>query len=138
MSLGSDLDVLLRPRAVPLLEAGAPSSDIYETLESPRAPAVARHSYRPPSEVSEAQLLEVLRANDFRLAPTAKALNLSRTSLYALVEQSSHIRKAADIGAQEISAAVANAAGKLTVAAAALEVSAHALKLRMRALGLAD
>ncbi|KIG18493.1 Sigma-54 dependent response regulator [Enhygromyxa salina] len=135
MSLGSDLDALLRPRTEPMLEVGGPSPDIFDTLEAPRAPA--RHLYRPPSEVSEAQLLEVLRANQYRLAPTAKALNLSRTSLYALVEQSSQIRKAADLGAEEITAAVTQAGGKLTAAAAALEVSAHALKLRMRALGLA-
>jgi two-component system nitrogen regulation response regulator GlnG len=138
MSLGSDLVALLRPRAEPLPTAGVPNSDIYDTLEAPRTATVARHSYRPPSEVSEAQLLEILRANDYRLAPTAKALNLSRTSLYALVEQSSQVRKAADIGPKEISAAVAEAQGKLAAAAAKLEVSTHALKLRMRALGLAD
>ena len=48
------------------------------------------------------------------------------------------MRKAADISKEEISAAVAKAGGKLTVAAANLEVSTHALKLRMRALGIAD
>jgi two-component system, NtrC family, nitrogen regulation response regulator GlnG len=134
MSLGSDLVALLRPRAEPLLAVGVPSTDIDDTLDAPRAATVARHSYRPPSEVSEVELLEVLRANDYRLAPTAKALNLSRTSLYALVEQSSRIRKAADLGPEEISAAVADAGGKLAAAAAKLEVSTHALKLRMHAL----
>ena len=137
MALGSDLDALLRPQTEPPLELGVPDSDILDTFEVAR-PISTRHSYRPPSEVSEAQLLEALRANDYRLAPTAKTLNLSRTSLYALVEQSSRVRKAADIGAPEISAAVAKAGGKLTDAAAALEVSTHALKLRMRALGLAN
>jgi len=136
MSLGTDLDALLRPALN--LEAGAQTIDPnnLETLEVPRSSA--RSNYRAPSEVGEDELLTVLRANDFRLAPTAKALNLSRTSLYALVEQSAKIRKAADIGAEEIKAAVAAADGKLTVAAENLEVSAHALKLRMRALGLAD
>ncbi|PRP90477.1 Nitrogen regulation protein NR(I) [Enhygromyxa salina] len=138
MSLGSDLDALLRPLAQRLSNDPAPSydPDNFDTLESPRAPA--RSSYRAPGDVSEEELIEVLRGNSYRLAPTAKALNLSRTSLYALVEQSSRVRKAADIGREEILAAVASASGKLTVASAALEVSTHALKLRMRALGIAD
>ena len=137
MSLGTDLDALLRPAAPVNLEAGVMAIDPnnLETLEAPRA---ARSNYRAPSEVSEEELIAVLKANSYRLAPTAKSLNLSRTSLYALVEQSSKIRKAADIGAEEIQAAVKAANGKLPAAAESLEVSAHALKLRMRALGIAD
>jgi two-component system nitrogen regulation response regulator GlnG len=79
----------------------------------------------------------VLRANGYRLAATAKALNLSRTSLYALVEQSSRIRKAADLSGEQITEALSTSAN-LPAAATLLEVSAHALKLRMRALGIAD
>ena len=138
MSLGSDLDALLRPATDPAMEAGAPTFDpnSLDTLDAPRP--MPRSNYRAPSEVSEDELIDALEANNYRLAPTAKSLNLSRTSLYALVEQSSRVRKAADIGKEEISAAVAKAGGKLTVAAANLEVSTHALKLRMRALGIAD
>jgi two-component system nitrogen regulation response regulator GlnG len=131
MSLGSDLDALLRPTAKSSVTP--PAVDELQTFESP----AARSHYRVPGEIDEDQLLEVLRANAYRLAPTAKALNLSRTSLYALVEQSSRIRKASDLSVEQIHEALA-AARNLPAAAVALEVSAHALKLRMRALGIAD
>jgi two-component system nitrogen regulation response regulator GlnG len=139
MSLGSDLDALLRPTTKS--SAPAPALDELETI-SPggmvgNIGGAPRSHYRMPAEISEDQLLEVLRANDYRLAPTAKALNLSRTSLYALVEQSSRIRKASDLSAEQINEALA-AHASLPAAATALEVSAHALKLRMRALGIAD
>jgi two-component system nitrogen regulation response regulator GlnG len=139
MSLGSDFDALLRSSApVKVMKVGRqPDSDGLETLD-PRASSPARSNYRSPSDVSEDELIETLRAKAYRLAPTAKALNLSRTSLYSLVEQSSRIRKAADIDGEEITAALEAAGDKLAEAAMALEVSAHALKLRMRALGMVE
>jgi transcriptional regulator with GAF, ATPase, and Fis domain len=53
-----------------------------------------------------------------------------------LVEQSPRIRKASELEPEAITQALAEAGGKLPAAAAALEVSAHALKLRMRTLGV--
>jgi two-component system nitrogen regulation response regulator GlnG len=134
MSVGSDLDALLRPTTKS--STPAPPIDELATIE-PRAPGAARSHYRMPAEIDEDALLEVLRANGYRLAATAKALNLSRTSLYALVEQSSRIRKAADLSGEQITEALSTSAN-LPAAATLLEVSAHALKLRMRALGIAD
>ena len=138
LSLGLNLEALLRPVDPALSHALAQQAvelQAQETLEPVNAPPAR---YRAPGEVDEEELLTTLRAHGYRLAPTAKALNLSRTSLYALVEQSSRIRKAADLGREEIEAALAEAGGKLSEAATSLEVSAHALKLRMRALGLSD
>jgi two-component system nitrogen regulation response regulator GlnG len=139
MSLGSDLEALLRPRDIETAHTIAQHTaelQAQDTLDPSNAALGTR--YRAPGEVDEEELIATLRAHGYRLAPTAKALNLSRTSLYALVEQSSRIRKAADLDGDEIKAALARAGGKLTVAAMALEVSAHALKLRMRALDLSD
>jgi two-component system response regulator FlrC len=93
-------------------------------------------SYRAPEDVDEDELIEALRAHHFRLAAAAKALNLSRTSLYALVERSSRIRKATDLSEKEITEALRLEDSKPARAAARLEVSAHALKLRMRSLGM--
>jgi two-component system nitrogen regulation response regulator GlnG len=134
MSLGSDLDALLRPTTKS--PTPAPVLDEFQTVDT-HMPGAARSHYRLPAEIDEDQLLEVLRVNGFRLAATAKALNLSRTSLYALVEQSSRIRKATDLSREQIAEAMATSAN-LPAAAMTLEVSAHALKLRMRALGIAD
>jgi two-component system, NtrC family, nitrogen regulation response regulator GlnG len=132
MSLGSDLDALLRPTTKS--PAPTPESNELDTVV-PRGGV--RPNYRMPAEIDEDQLLEVLRANAYRLAATAKALNLSRTSLYALVEQSSRIRKATDLDREQIAEALVTSKD-LPAAAMTLEVSAHALKLRMRALGIAD
>jgi two-component system nitrogen regulation response regulator GlnG len=138
MSFGSDLEALLRPLDSASARATQQNVDLQaqETLDPSNSGSGTR--YRAPGEVDEDELIATLRAQGYRLAPTAKALNLSRTSLYALVEQSSRIRKAADLGRDEIKAALEKTGGKLTEAATALEVSAHALKLRMRTLGLSD
>ncbi len=133
MSLGSDLDALLRPNT----KSPAPAAIEIDELQTVETRGGVRSHYRMPGEIDEDELIEVLRANAYRLAPTAKALNLSRTSLYAIVEASSRIRKATDLGREQITEALA-ATGSLPEAAMALEVSAHALKLRMRALGIAD
>jgi two-component system nitrogen regulation response regulator GlnG len=135
MSMGSELDALLRPSKP---EPKPDEADVLDTLTPGASSSGARSHYRAPGGVSEDELLAVLKQNGYRLAPTAKDLNLSRTSLYALIEQSSKIRKAADLDRNEIVEALARAGGKLPAAAMALEVSAHALKLRMRALGLSD
>jgi DNA-binding NtrC family response regulator len=95
-----------------------------------------RRSYRKAAEVSEDELLAALRTNDFRLGPTAKTLNVSRTRLYALVETSDKVRTATELSAEGIQSALAAAGGDLSKAARDLEVSAHALKIRMNALGL--
>ena len=100
-----------------------------------QAPAKAR--YRKAGEVEEEELLAALRANAFRLKPTAEALGISRTALYGLVEQSGRVRKAVDLEVEEVQTALASAAGDLDAAAMALEVSRQALSMRMGQLGLA-
>ena len=116
----------------------APMAPPIEPKPAPRARprASGRANYRDPTDVSEEEMLVALRAHGYKLAPTARALNLSRTSLYSMVDQSDRVRKAADLTAAEIEAALRDANGKLAAAARALEVSNHALKLRMRALDL--
>ncbi len=111
-------------------------------VEMPRPPgqprassnAPAKPKYRDPSGVTEEELLNALKSHAFRLGPTAAHMQISRTSLYALVEQSSRIRKASELSSGEIDAAVARCDGRLDEAASSLEVSTHALKLRLKAL----
>ncbi len=107
-----------------------------DTTRGPAPKAVARAAYRKPSEVAEDELVESLREHGWRLAPAAKAMNVSRTTLYALVEESSKVRKASDLDAAEIQAALDVDDGDLDAAARHLEVSTHALKIRMSALGI--
>jgi len=105
-------------------------------------PAVAVSSAPPPrrrkpSEIGDDELVELLRAHRFNLRGAAAALGISRTSLYALVEQCPRLRKAANLGREEIVAGLAAAGGDVDAAAAVLEVSSLGLKRRVRELGLA-
>lgn len=104
--------------------------------EAPAPRPALRKSYRPPAEVSEAELLAALRGNRWRLQPTAQSLGLSRTSLYALIDQCPAIRKAADLDREEIQACLERTGGDLDAAVEILEVSRHGLLLRLKELGL--
>ncbi|MCO4772567.1 MAG: sigma 54-interacting transcriptional regulator [Deltaproteobacteria bacterium] len=101
-----------------------------QKLPSPSRSAAAR-----PAQIDEDALLAALRAHDFRPTATAKALGISKTSLYALIESSPRVRKARDLTGAQIRAAL-DGAEDLSAAARLLEVSARGLKLRMTELGL--
>jgi two-component system nitrogen regulation response regulator GlnG len=92
--------------------------------------------YRAPAEVGDEELIEALRAHNFRVKPTAVALGVSRTALYGLIERSRRLRKAADLDPAEIAHAAAAAGSEIEVLAAALEVSPEGLLIRLKELGL--
>jgi two-component system nitrogen regulation response regulator GlnG len=102
----------------------------------PAAPRATAPTRRPLEDISDDELLESLRAHRFKTSAAATALGISRTSLYARIEKHPGIRKARDLGAGEVESALAEAAGDVARAAAALEVSERGLKLRMRELEL--
>jgi two-component system, NtrC family, nitrogen regulation response regulator GlnG len=91
---------------------------------------------RRPSEISEDDLVQVLRDHRFNVSAAAAALNVSRTTLYTLMDRSSALRKADDLGEQEIRQSLARHGGDLRTAVAELEVSEKGLKDRMTALGM--
>jgi two-component system nitrogen regulation response regulator GlnG len=95
-----------------------------------------RRTYRDPQDVSDDELLEVLRANHWRLKPTALALGISRTSLYALVERCPRVRQAKDLSRQEVESALRGCGGHLDCMSHRLEVSRDALLRRLKQLGL--
>ncbi len=105
------------------------------TKPVPRPPR-SRTRYRPPGEIDDDELLAALAAHRWRPLPTAGALGVSRTSLYGLIERCPSIRKASQLGRDEIAAALERAGGDADEAAAALEVSPQGLRLRIRELGL--
>ncbi|HET9210528.1 MAG TPA: sigma 54-interacting transcriptional regulator [Thermoanaerobaculia bacterium] len=102
------------------------------TPEPRRAP---RKPYRNPEEVGEEEMLAALRAHRWRPQPAAEALGISRPSLYAKIEKSAKIRKAADLSRQEIEACLAQAGGDLDAMVEKLEVSKRGLQIRMTQLG---
>jgi len=93
---------------------------------------------RDPSEISDDELLAALRANQWRAVGAATQLGVSRSTLYALIDKSKRIRKAKDIPEAELRRAFDACGGELDVAAAELEVSRRALKLRIAELGWED
>ncbi|MCG8462548.1 MAG: sigma 54-interacting transcriptional regulator [Holophagales bacterium] len=111
-----------------------PSTGIANSQAAQGAPP--RPTYRAPDSVGEEELLSALRAHAFRLQPTATALGMARTSLYALIEKSPHIRKAKDLGREEIERCGEQCGGDLDRMAATLEVSRKGLRRRMTALGM--
>lgn len=121
------------PGAAPPAE---PSQAASPGTNEPAAKAAPRVEYRSPQDVGPEELIEVLRANQWRLKPAAEQLGISRASLYLLIEGNPNIRKAADLTAGEIGEALDREEGDLDRAAAALEVSKDGLKLRMKNLGM--
>jgi len=129
---GAELDALLGTSTsdLPAEPATAEPIDVGPYAQGPEG------GIRHPTEVSEDELVATMKANQWRLAPTARALNLSRTSLYRLIDGSSRIRRATAISPEEAQASLAAAGGNVVAAAESLEVSTRALTLRLRSLDL--
>jgi two-component system nitrogen regulation response regulator GlnG len=87
---------------------------------------------RKPSEVTEEELLAALKANRFRLEPTAAVLRISRPSLYMLIEKSTRLRKAKDVPEEEILRLHRELDGDVEAMAEKLEVSSRGLYLRVK------
>ncbi|MEM1178805.1 MAG: sigma 54-interacting transcriptional regulator [Acidobacteriota bacterium] len=91
---------------------------------------------RRPSDVRESELIEALRRNRFRPQDTADELGIRRASLYDLMDKCPGIRKASDLGADEIRASLDAHGHSVERAAESLEVSAQALRRQLGKLGL--
>jgi len=100
------------------------------------SPAVPERKERKPADISEAELVSAMRAARFRPHAAARRLGIPRSSIYDLIARSRSLRTAADLGRDEILAAATAEEGHIEAMAAALEVSASALRRRMRQLGM--
>ncbi len=103
-------------------------------VRPPQAPS-PRPGYRDPAEVGEPEVRDALRAHRWCVQPAAAALNVSRTTLYALMDRHG-VCKASDLSREEIRRCSVRCGGKLGAMAEVLEVSKLGLKLRMKELGL--
>jgi len=84
--------------------AGDIGSAVLPPADPPRPASLskAKRVYRSPRDVTDEELLAALRNNAWRLQPTAAQLDISRSSLYDLIDRSPGIRKASDVSPQEI------------------------------------
>ncbi|HET9210301.1 MAG TPA: sigma-54 dependent transcriptional regulator [Thermoanaerobaculia bacterium] len=114
------------PAAAPAVSGPAPFS----------RPAAARR--RKPADISQDELLAVLRAHRWRLKRAAEELGISRPSLYVLIERCPAIRKAGDLKVEEIVLCHRECGGDLDLMVEHLKVSRDALHRRVRELGLAS
>jgi len=101
-------------------------------------PVLAREKRsRKPADISEGELLAAMRANRWNYKATARALAISRSSLYTLVESCSQIRVIDEVGEAEIRSCADRFQADTDAMAAELQVSARALQRRLKQLGLA-
>ncbi|NOK08374.1 sigma 54-interacting transcriptional regulator [Corallococcus exercitus] len=115
------------------LTAQAPSPAPEDTPAPSEVRAPAR---RKPSDVSEQEVLEALRACAWDLKATADWLGIPRSSVYVLIDKSSLLRTARDLSPEEITRCFHECEGDLDRMVQKLEVSRRALQRRVRELGL--
>lgn len=107
------------------------------STSSPAASGAARRvDRRKPADISEDEMLAVLRDQRWDLKASARALRISRTSLYALVEACPHVRTAASLSDDELTACWQTSAGDLDAMVDVLQVSRVALHRRLKQLEL--
>ena len=104
--------------------------------DAPPSAAPATTARRKPSEITEDELLEALRACAWDLKAAADRLRIPRPSIYDLIDKRPHIRTAGDLDADEIARCFRDCAGDLDAMAARVQVSRRALQRRVKELGL--
>jgi two-component system, NtrC family, nitrogen regulation response regulator GlnG len=93
-------------------------------------------SRRKPSEVTDTELLEALRASAWDMKAAAQRLGITRPSLYVLIDKSPGLRTAGDLSVEEITRCFRECGGDLDAMTRRLEVSRRGLQRRVRELGL--
>jgi two-component system nitrogen regulation response regulator GlnG len=130
--LEQELDSSATPR---LGRPEAPGGPAPAAVSSSRGPVSAR---RKPSDVTDPELLEALRASSWDVKAAAERLGITRPSLYMLIDKSPSLRTAGDLSVEEISACFRECGGDLDAMVRRLEVSKRGLQRRIRELGLED
>jgi len=129
-----------QPRPHPAREESPPGHTAAEGVagaeRSDPEDRAARGRYRDPSDIRDEELATALREHRWNLRATAAALGVSRTSLYVLIEESPHLRTAADLTREEIEQAVERVGPGLDRLSETLMVSKQGLKRRMSQLEL--
>ncbi len=90
-----------------------------------------KKQYANPLEVDEEKLITALDRSNWVIKSAAEILNLSRTSLYELMEKSSSIRHIEDISDTEIKSVMASYGGGLNQWTKHLRVGRDALRKRI-------
>jgi two-component system nitrogen regulation response regulator GlnG len=97
----------------------------------PAAPAAPR---RKPSELDDADVLDAMAGNDWNIQAAARALGISRPTMYKLLDAHREIRWAERIPAAEIGAALAACGDDVARCAALLRTPTESLRREVRRL----
>lgn len=102
------------------------------------SPAGARRQRtgRRPSQIPEDELIAALQAHDWDLKAAASALDISRSSLYRLINSSRALQTTSSLSADEITACYQACDGDIDTMVERLKVSKPALRRRLSKLGL--
>ncbi|WP_198115382.1 sigma 54-interacting transcriptional regulator [Massilia rhizosphaerae] len=120
---GSAARLMPAPDAVaPAASAPAPAS------ASPEPPR------RKPSELTDADVLDAMAANDWNIQAAARALGISRPTMYKLLDGHGEIRWAERIPAEEIERALAACDGDVARCAVVLKTPTESLRREVRRL----
>ena len=89
-----------------------------------------------PRQITDDMVVAALAANRWKTSAAAGALGVSRTTLYALMDRCSRLRKARDLDRDEIATCRTETGGDLDLMSERLQVSKRGLQLRIRELGM--
>jgi len=90
---------------------------------------------RKPMDITEVDFVKAMEHSLFEVAAVADELGVSRQSIYRRIDASARFRRASEIPMQDIQTTLASCGGSLGKAAFNLEISASALRQRLRSLG---
>jgi two-component system nitrogen regulation response regulator GlnG len=117
------------------LPAAAGSAARVEARVEIHEPSPAQMLRRKPSELSEDAVLDAMARHGWTILAAAKALGVSRPTMYKLLDGHSRIRPAERIPADEIERALHASAGDVARCAALLQTPAEALRRHLRRQG---
>jgi two-component system nitrogen regulation response regulator GlnG len=132
--LEQELDASVSPPRVS--SPGVPATSLTPVPQEPPTAKEPPAVRRKPSEVTDQELVEALRATSWDLKAAADRLGITRPSLYLLIDKSPSLRTAGDLSAEEISRCFQECNGDLDALVQRLEVSKRGLQRRLRELGL--
>lgn len=129
-------ELVFSSRGKPVLGIGRTFDALLPTLEARRESKPQANATAPVDRqaIGDELLVETLRANRWQVGATARALGIAKNTLYQLMERCEGIRKARDLGREEILECRESSGGDAKLMAERLEVSERGLKLRMREL----
>lgn len=106
------------------------------THAAPQAPKARAASAEPADALPDDETIrEALRKAEYKTAAAARALGISKTTLYAWMERTPGIRKAKDLEKADLDLAYGEVGGDRAAMARHLEVSKRGLTLRITELG---